>query len=223
MRNQGEEVHVSDSETNAADAEQNQAAKAASVPPGDPAASSAGATESDAQPQDPAAAELEKAKADVARFRDQWLRAAADFDNYRKRARKDVEEAQRKGLEQALLEVLPVSDNLERAVQAASQAKDVESIVDGVRMVLKFFEDALNRLGVERVASVGQLFDPAQHEAVQQVETRDAPIGTIVGEMMPGYRLGPKLLRAAMVSVARAPSAPANGASTPPSSDGTPT
>ncbi len=208
---------MSDSDTNSAEAEKNQAAKAAGIPPaadgnGPDAAGEAGDTTT----------ELEKAKADVARFRDQWLRAAADFDNYRKRARRDVEEAQRKGLEQALLEVLPVSDNLERAVQAASAAKDVESIVDGVRMVLKFFEDALNRLGVERVASVGHLFDPSLHEAVQQVETSDAPMGTIVAEMMPGYRLGPKLLRAAMVSVARPPAgAPSSGGGTSGGSDGT--
>lgn len=205
---------MSDRESNPAHADQNQAHKAASVPPADEAVAMPPGEE-----QDSAVTELDKAKADVARFRDQWLRAAADFDNYRKRARRDVEEAQRKGLEQALLEVLPVSDNLERAVQAASSAKDVESIVDGIRMVLKFFEDALGRLGVERVQSVGQAFDPSMHEAVQQVETSEAPMGTIVGEMMPGYRLGPKLLRAAMVSVARPPtngSAAEGGASTPP-------
>lgn len=197
---------MSESETNMSEADSNQA----------PSVETAGAEGA----ADPVQAELEKAKADAAKFRDQLLRTAADFDNFRKRARRDVEEAQRKGLEQALLEVLPVSDNLERAVQAASQANDVQSIVDGVRMVLKSFEDAFSRLGVERVVSVGQGFDPGLHEAVQQVETRDAPAGTIVAEMMPGYRLGPKLLRAAMVSVARAPSVsmpPAAAVSVPPS------
>jgi len=146
--------------------------------------------------------ELEKAKEEAARLKDQLLRTAADFDNFRKRARKDVEDAQKKGLERALLEVLPVSDNLERAIQAAGHTKEVGAIVEGVRMVLKMTEDALGRLGVERVESVGQPFDPSLHEAVQQLES-DAPAGTVVHEMVPGYRLGGKLLRAAMVAVAK--------------------
>jgi molecular chaperone GrpE len=104
-----------------------------------------------------------------------------------------------------LLEVLPVGDNLERAVQAAQQGGDAKSVVEGVSMVLRFFEDALNRLGVERVPSVGQAFDPGLHEAVQQVESEQPP-GTVVSEMTPGYRVQGKLLRPAMVAVARKPS-----------------
>lgn len=145
---------------------------------------------------------LADAQGEVLKVRDQLLRTAADFDNYRKRTRKDVEDAQRKGLEKALLEVLPVGDNLERAVQAAQQSGDLGSVVEGVTMVLRFFEDALARLSVERVPSLGQGFDPSLHEAVQQVES-DQPAGTVVVEMAPGYRLGTKLLRPAMVAVAR--------------------
>ena len=184
-----------------------QAAEGASVPPGSAAAEAAGAGEpSSASP------ELDKALADAAKYKDQLLRTAADFDNFRKRTRRDVEEAQRKGLERALIELLPVSDNLERAVQAAQGTSDVAAIVDGVRMVLRFFEDALNRLGVERVPSVGGGFDPALHEAVQHVPSDAAP-GTVVSEMVPGYRLGGKLLRAAVVAVAapRAASEPSAG------------
>jgi len=147
-------------------------------------------------------AKLADAQGEVLKVRDQLLRTAADFDNFRKRTRKDVEDAQRKGLEKSLLEVLPVGDNLERAVQAANQNGDIKSVVEGVTMVLRFFEDALSRLGVERVPSVGQGFDPSLHEAVQQVES-DEPAGTVVLEMTPGYRLNGKLLRPAMVAVAR--------------------
>jgi molecular chaperone GrpE len=150
--------------------------------------------------------EIDSAKEEAARLKDQLLRTAADFDNFRKRARKDVEDAQKKGLERALLEVLPISDNLERAIQAAGQTQEVTAILEGVRMVLKLTEDALARLGVERVNSLGQPFDPGVHEAVQQLES-DAPAGTVVHEMVPGYRLGGKLLRPAMVAVAR-PKAP---------------
>jgi molecular chaperone GrpE len=152
-------------------------------------------------------ADLAKALADASKNRDQLLRTAADFDNFRKRSRRDVEDAQRKGLEKALLELLPVSDNLERAVQASQGTSDVTSIVEGIRMVLRFYDDALTRLGVERVQTVGFAFDPGLHEAVQQVET-DEPPGTIVSEMTPGYRLGTKLLRAAIVAVARPRSVP---------------
>jgi molecular chaperone GrpE len=154
-------------------------------------------------------AKLEEAQAEVLKVRDQLLRTAADFDNFRKRARKDVEEAQRKGLERVLIEVLPVSDNLERAVQAAQGATDVKPVVEGVTMVLRFFEDALARLGVERLGGVGQPFDPALHEAVQQVETSEHPAGTVITELAPGYRYQGKLLRAAMVVVARPPASQA--------------
>ena len=147
--------------------------------------------------------ELEQAQADATKLRDQLLRTAADYDNFRKRTRRDIEDAQRKSVEKTLLEVLPVADNLERAVQAAQHGGDVASLVEGVTMVLRFFEDALNRLGVERVESVGQPFDPSVHEAVQQVESDKSP-GTVVSEMVAGYRLNGKLLRAAMVAVARA-------------------
>jgi molecular chaperone GrpE len=187
------------------DAEPKPSSEAAEVKPGEPrvaenpeAPEGVPATEG----VDPLRAELDMAKEEAARLKDQLLRTAADFDNFRKRARKDVEDAQKKGLERALLEILPVSDNLERAIQAAGGAKDVGAIVEGVRMVLKMTEDALSRLGVERVSSVGQAFDPGLHEAVQQIES-DAPAGTVVLEMVPGYRLGGKLLRAAMVAVAR--------------------
>lgn len=146
--------------------------------------------------------ELEQAQAEATKLREQLLRTAADYDNFRKRTRRDIEDAQRKSIEKVLLEVLPVADNLERAVQAAQHGGDVGSVVEGVTMVLRFFEDALGRLGVERVASVGQPFDPSLHEAVQQVESDQSP-GTVVTEMTAGYRLNGKLLRAAMVSVAR--------------------
>jgi molecular chaperone GrpE len=185
---------VSENEGNSADTTD-------AVPPGEAGpAAAAPAEPAQLDPQE-LLAKLEAAQAETQRFRDQLLRTAADFDNFRKRTRRELEEAQRKGLERALLEVLPVSDNLERAVQAAKSATDTQAIVDGVGMVLRFLEDALARLGVERVPSVGGGFDPALHEAVQHVPS-DAPPGTVVSEMVPGYRLGGKLLRAAVVAVA---------------------
>jgi len=156
-------------------------------------------------PPDPPADPLASAQADVARLRDQLLRTAADFDNYRKRTRRDIEDAQKKGTEELLRNLLPVFDNLERAVTHAEQAADSKAIADGVKMVLKQFVDTLARSGIKRVAGVGTSFDPLVHEAIQQVESSDTTPGTIVAEIAPGYQLGDRLIRAAMVVVAKAP------------------
>lgn len=158
---------------------------------------------------DEAAPELspeEAAWAEVARLKDQLLRTAADFDNYRKRARRDVVEAERRARDETLREVLPVIDNLERAVQASESAKDAAAVAEGVRMVLKQFDDVASRLDLERISAVGERFDPSLHDAVQQMETSEHPPGTIMAEVVPGYRLGDRLLRAALVVVARPPS-----------------
>jgi molecular chaperone GrpE len=153
----------------------------------------------------PAKDPLEEAKAEVAKVRDQLLRTAADFDNYRKRTRRDVDDAQKKGSEELLRTLLPVFDNLERAVLHAEQAADAKAIAEGVRMVLKQFGDTLGRAGITRVAGVGEPFDPMVHEAVQQVESTDAKPGTVIAEVQPGYRMGDRLIRAAMVVVAKSP------------------
>jgi molecular chaperone GrpE len=111
----------------------------------------------------------------------------------------------RRAIEDTLREVLPVVDNLERAAVAMPEASDVSAVVQGVQMVLRSFDDIANRLGLKRVPTVGQQFDPACHDAMQQEETdRHAP-GTIVAEIVPGYYLGDRLLRPAMVVVAKPP------------------
>ena len=143
------------------------------------------------------------------RLKEQLLRTAADYDNFRKRTKKDLEDTERRGREEAVRELLPVFDNLERAVQAASAAKDVASIVDGLKMVLKLFEDQVQRVGVTRIPAVGQRFDPAIHDAIQQTETDEHPPGTVIAEVVAGYKLGDRLVRPAMVVVARKPSASA--------------
>jgi len=149
---------------------------------------------------------LEVAKADIAKLRDQLLRTAADFDNYRKRSRRDVEDAQKKGSEELLRALLPVFDNLERAVTHAEQSTDAKAIAEGVKMVLKQFGDSLGRVSIKRIGvTAGQAFDPLIHEAIQQVETDEHPAGTVVAEVQPGYSLGDRLIRAALVVVARPP------------------
>ncbi len=146
------------------------------------------------------------------RLKDQLLRTAADFDNFRKRSRKELEDAEKRGREDTIREMLPVFDNLERAVTAgtnATNATDTAAIVDGLKMVMKLFEDHTQRIGISRVPSVGERFDPAIHDAIQQQETADHPPGVVITEVVPGYRFGERLLRPAMVVVSRKPSASA--------------
>ena len=150
--------------------------------------------------------ELEAARNERDRMREQLLRVAADFDNFRKRSRKEVEEVRRRSIEDTLREVLPIVDNLERAADAMTDATEVSAVADGVHMVLRGFEEIANRLGLKRVPGVGQLFDPTCHDAMQQQETDAHAPGTIVAEVVPGYYLGERLLRPAMVVVAKPPS-----------------
>jgi molecular chaperone GrpE len=154
---------------------------------------------------EPELTDLEKAHAERDRMREQLLRIAADFDNFRKRSRKEIEEVRRRTVEDTLREVLPIVDNLERAANAITDATEVSAVTEGVHMVLRGFEDIANRLGLKRVTTVGHLFDPTCHDAIQQEETDAHAPGTIVGEVVPGYYLGERLLRPAMVVVARPP------------------
>lgn len=149
--------------------------------------------------------ELESARAERDRMREQLLRIAADFDNFRKRSRKEIEEVRRRAVEDTLREVLPVVDNLERAAEAMNDATDIGAVADGVRMVLRGFEDIAGRLNLKRVPGVGHQFDPTCHDAMQQVETDAQEPGTIVSEIVPGYYIGDRLLRPAMVVVAKPP------------------
>jgi molecular chaperone GrpE len=160
---------------------------------------------------------LEVAKAESAKFREQLLRTAADFDNFRKRARREVDEAARKGLEKALKELLPVFDNLERATVSAEQAPDVKSVADGLKMVGRQFTSTLEKLQVKRIQAVGTPFDPTQHEAIQHVESTEHAAGVVTNEVQAGYLVGEVLLRAAMVVVSKGPPAAAAG-----SADGVP-
>lgn len=146
---------------------------------------------------------LEAARTEAGRLKEMWMRTAADFDNFRKRTRKEVEDARRNGREELLKELLPVFDNLERAIQSAQRATDVKGVSDGLSMILKQFEATLGRVSITKVPTTGTSFDPAVHEAIQQVETDEHPPGTVVAEVQPGYIQGDKLIRAAMVVVAK--------------------
>jgi molecular chaperone GrpE len=140
---------------------------------------------------------------ELAKAKDAWMRTAADFDNFRKRTRREIEDAKKSGREDLLRAVLPVFDNIERAIQSAQRATDVKAVADGLSMVLRQFGEALARTGIQKVPTIGTPFDPGVHEAIQQVETSDHPPGTVIAEVQPGYVQGDRLIRAAMVVVAK--------------------
>lgn len=146
-------------------------------------------------------------------LREQLLRARADFDNFRKRARRDEQEAVKRAREDMLRELLPVFDNLERAAHFARGSADGKAIGEGVVMVLRLFEDTLSRLGGTRLKAIGSVFDPNLHEAIQQVDSDEYPAGVVVQEFVPGYQFAERLLRAAQVVVSKGPGAPADGGS----------
>ena len=168
--------------------------------------------EADAVDEAEEASAVEQLTTERDRMKEQLLRVAADFENFRKRSRKELEETRRRAVEDTLREVLPIVDNLERAAQAAKETTDVTAVADGVAMVLRGFEDIAARIGLRRVLSVGERFDPTRHDAMQQQETDEHAPGTIVAEIVPGYELGDRLLRPAMVIVARPPTSDATEA-----------
>jgi molecular chaperone GrpE len=148
---------------------------------------------------------LAAAQAEAAKLKDQVLRAAAELDNVRKRGRREAEDARRAGREEVVRDLLPVFDNLERAITSAQKAEDVKAVAEGLGMVQRQFLDTLGKVGITRVPGVGASFDPSMHEAIQQVVSAEHAPGTIVAEVQPGYMQGDRLVRAAMVVVTTAP------------------
>ncbi|HEY4094780.1 MAG TPA: nucleotide exchange factor GrpE [Baekduia sp.] len=138
-------------------------------------------------------------------FKDLYLRAAAETENVRKRARRDVEAAQARGVARLVREILPSLDNLERAL-AAAEAEETDAehhLTKGIRLVQQELLGALTRVGIEPYSPQGEAFDPHLHEAVAQQPVEGAASGTIVQVYQPGYRYREEVLRAAKVVVAQ--------------------
>jgi molecular chaperone GrpE len=174
------------------------------VPPG--AAGPEGAAAAGAE-----AAQPEGPEAEIARLKERLLRTAADFDNFRKRTRRDIADAERRVQENLINVLVQPFDNLERAAQHAESAQDVKALAEGLKMVQRQFEDALNTVGIQRISALGKPFDPSEHEAVQHIQTSDVPPGAVAQELRAGYRWQDRLIRPALVVVAKAP-APAAAA-----------
>jgi molecular chaperone GrpE len=135
---------------------------------------------------------------------EQYLRAVAELDNVRKRAQRDIEAANRYGLEKFAAELLPVRDSLELAVQNAERA-DASSLREGQEATLQLLSKALEKLGVTVIDPLGEPFDPARHEAMMAQDSTTAEPNSVLQVVQPGYELNGRLLRPARVIVARAP------------------
>ncbi|HWW31851.1 MAG TPA: nucleotide exchange factor GrpE [Steroidobacteraceae bacterium] len=135
---------------------------------------------------------------------EQYLRAVADLENVRKRAARDIESANRYGLERFAQELLPVRDSLELAVQNAGRA-DARSLAEGQEATLKLLNRALEKLGVTVIDPLGEPFDPARHDAMMMQDSETAEPNSVLQVVQPGYELNGRLLRPARVIVARAP------------------
>lgn len=166
------------------------------APPGADAAAVAGPAATPIAAPAAAAPTIEE----IDELRDRLLRMAADFDNYRKRSRREIEEARRYGVDALLHDIVPVADNLERALLHSQE--DKSPVVEGVRMVTRQLTEVLKGHGVTGFSSVGELFDPERHEAVTQRESGDQAAGTVLEELQKGYMLHDRLLRPARVVVA---------------------
>jgi molecular chaperone GrpE len=146
--------------------------------------------------------DLDALLADVQRERDEYLelarRAKADFENYRKRAAKDAQEAERRGKAALARELVPVLDNLERALKATDEESE---LTRGVELVRGNLEETLNRAGVETYDPLGERFDPAWHEALSSRPSEDQEAGLVVETLERGYRLDGQVLRPARVVV----------------------
>lgn len=140
-----------------------------------------------------------------ARLKDQLMRLQADFDNYRKRMVREQNEIGRRALDRVIREFLPVSDNLERALQQSRELKANDAFISGIEMVLQQFRDVLKKCGVIPIEALGRPFDPLRHEAISRMVSGDHPEETVLVETQRGYMLGGDLLRAAQVVVSTRP------------------
>lgn len=150
-------------------------------------------------------AELERMRSDAEEVQNRYLRALADYDNFRKRQREETARQISVAREQMLCKLLPIVDNLERGLAAAEEQHSFESLLEGVTLTLRQMQEMMQREGVEPIEAVGQEFNPELHEAMMRVETSDQPENTVVDEFEKGYTFSGRVLRPSRVAVAANP------------------
>ena len=156
--------------------------------------------------------DLEAAREETQRNWDLYLRERAEMENLRKRHQRDKEDAIRFANDRLLKEMIPVLDNLERAIDHANEDEegDRQNLLEGVHMTINQFRKTLEDFGVKPIAAIGEEFDPNLHQAMGQIESGDHPPNTIVSEFQKGYLLHDRLLRPSLVMVAKTPSTEAD-------------
>jgi molecular chaperone GrpE len=169
----------------------------------EPAESGAEPVEAEATPVAPEPDPLAEALAERDAAKEQLLRVAAEFDNYRKRTAREAVQLRQTAAANLLRDLLPVLDNLERALEHTADKSD--GLAQGVDMILKQLKDLLSGAGAEPIGAVGQPFDPQVHEALAHQPSDAHPPDTVVLEYQRGYRLGDQVLRAAKVVVSSGP------------------
>ena len=136
---------------------------------------------------------------------DKYLRLAAEFENYKRRSQRDLSEAIKFANESLLKNLLPVIDNLERAIQCGKEAGMNNAVMEGVELTHKSFLETVEKLGLRQISSAGQPFDPSMHQAVAQVDSSTMAPNMVVDEFQKGYFLHDRIIRPAMVTVSKEP------------------
>ena len=147
--------------------------------------------------------ENERLKMEVQESSDKAVRATAELDNIRKRTSRDIENAHKYALERFVNELLPVVDSMELGINASQSAEDIESLREGMDLTLKMLFDCMSKFGVKTIDPAGEKFDPEWHEAVSMQELEGSEPGRVVTVMQKGYELNGRLVRPAMVVVAK--------------------
>ncbi|MFO7652101.1 MAG: nucleotide exchange factor GrpE [bacterium] len=150
-----------------------------------------------------------KSDAECGKLREDYVRALADFDNYRRRVERDLDVSRRLALEALMLDLVPVMDNFQRAVAAAQSGATVESVRKGMELIQRQLGDSLCKHGLAEFSCLGQEFDPRRAEAIGFVQTAEHEPNTVVAEHCPGYACGERVLRPAQVTVAKPADVPA--------------
>lgn len=158
---------------------------------------------------DTALARLQEMEQALEEQRNLYLRTLADFQNYRRRQSEEMERQRARLLESLMEGLLPILDNFERALQAAEATRELEPLLEGVRMTDRQVKALLARYDIHPIEAVGHPFDPNLHEAIQRVESEEYEDGIVIDEVERGYRMGERVLRPSKVIVAKRPEPPA--------------
>ena len=160
-------------------------------------------TEAESEEMETPPDELEKAKSEAAEYLDGWQRARAEFANYKKRVERETEEARQRITAELILNYLGIMDDLERALENAPENEGIQEWVSGIELIYHKFAAILEAEGVETIEAENERFDPNLHEAISYEDSQDLEGGSIIAVTQRGYKLGDRIIRPAMVRVAK--------------------